>query len=1003
MSIRTVYPTSVAQASESNTNYREFNNLSNVKNNKSTYAKSKSAVASKTGTHKKPSSIIAMNFKANIPVGSNITKITVEYAANYEGNLNIGKPSLDILNVNGSNKNGKFLTKTMSKSSVTWTGSFKVTDVNNYAFGVKINFPANTSTITGYVKIQYIRIIITYTAPNYSIAASKVSGVYTDDDFKLQLKISNVNKTSNDSNVTINLPAGVTYTGKDSGDGSITQAGSTLTWKPGLTGKVLNRSILLNMKISTDGNHNITISESGSNHSTNVNLYTTTNPNYDADYLEAPNTQSVDNSKSQPNSIEVIQVEVNEEFSLDLSFDDYSGSQVKIYACIVGENSFDADSNYCTENILIFSQSRGQWAWRKVTINDNQYVSPLNYDLTNLMMQNNFKCTVPGEYVIAIYDSSNTSLLKKINLSVRPSENDLTTPFLSILKIDGEELSRMGDGIVYTAQSWLKVMSNGMYVHDWVKNFRIGVMNNINPNVDTSTEISEVETVDGDELTIEPVESEIVDPTAYENLTSEQIFEYAEYWSECPSDIDVFESLTVEFPYNQKYPVYIICTGDYPEGDPNNNNVQFTEPCIVESKVFSGYEQPGNFPVPLNNTIVDVDLSVLDLKLFEKGNSFIIYDFPLEEGYSSSDDFAVTGIELTGDVEFSDQLVLSAKLCNSEGDLKHVGERSIIIGDVDAEDETVEGFSIGGKYDLWGFKISDIQNLDKWWIELSLNNRFSNTDNNAEIHFKNLQLTIYSNQAKSNVINIKVEGELVRHYGMFVQKAKVPEGLATDVKYITIDGTDTNDAYRMNIKGKEIEIEFRVRGCDLTETTEQLHQLAKLFVNERDELNRPIPKRLELSNYPDVYFLYIMEDPFDSDPEIADYTSKVKLTIPAGTAFAKEDTVSNINGVNKGIAKVKPIITFIPTGDNVELTETVNNQKFKITYSEWSANNTVEIDCINQKITILDWINPDTGLPEEKDITQEGDFNNDWFILNNEYVFKEDNCIIQTVSFTERW
>ena len=100
--------------------------------------------------------------------------------------------------------------------------------------------------------------------------------------------------------------------------------------------------------------------------------------------------------------------------------------------------------------------------------------------------------------------------------------------------------------------------------------------------------------------------------------------------------------------------------------------------------------------------------------------------------------------------------------------------------------------------------------------------------------------------------------------------------------------------------------------------------------------------------------------------------------------------------------KVNPVITFIPTGDIVELTESVNLQKFKITCKEWTFENTVEIDCINRKITILDYVDSEGNIIE-KDITSDGDINNDWFVLHKEYNFETDNCILQTVRFTERW
>ena len=519
-------------------------------------------------------------------------------------------------------------------------------------------------------------------------------------------------------------------------------------------------------------------------------------------------------------------------------------------------------------------------------------------------------------------------------------------------------------------------------------------MNNINPNINLDTTIVETEIVEGDEVSIEPVESEITDNTDYDSLTIEEIFEYTDYWSDTVQELNEWENLKVDFPYNEKYPVYIIVTGDYFESNVDCN-VSFTNFSVIESSTFEELEETAVFPVPIKNTILNEDLSELNLKLFEKPSRFIIFDFPLGDDFSFiEDEFAIMGIELSMDFEFSDQVALTAKLCSPDGS---VGTRSIVL---DSEDEHV---SLGGKFDLWNFKISEISELEKWWFEIEANNIFSSSDDIADLQFKNIQVTAYTNKVKSNLFKVRVEDENVRYYGMFVKKPKIPEGLKTDVKYLSNESSDSNIASRMNIEPKEIELEFRVRGCDLDETTEMLRQLARLFVNERDELNKPIPKKIEFSNYPDVHFLYIMEEPFDSDPSVIDYDSKVKLVIPDGTAFANEDNISSTSGVNKGIAKVKPIITFIPTGDVVEITETISGQYFKITCHDWSTSNTVEIDCINQKISIIDYVNPDTGLTEVKDITEDGDFNNDWFVINREFEFKEDNCIIKTVQFTERW
>ena len=113
---------------------------------------------------------------------------------------------------------------------------------------MKINFPANTKNSTGYVKVKYVRVIIDYTVPNFAITANKVEGEYINDDFKVQVNISNVNRTNNDPNVTIKLPDNVSYVSKE-GDGNVTVSSSSLVWKPGLSKKSLNKTAVLILSV----------------------------------------------------------------------------------------------------------------------------------------------------------------------------------------------------------------------------------------------------------------------------------------------------------------------------------------------------------------------------------------------------------------------------------------------------------------------------------------------------------------------------------------------------------------------------------------------------------------------------------------------------------------------------------------------------------------------------------------------------------------------------------
>ena len=281
------------------------------------------------------------------------------------------------------------------------------------------------------------------------------------------------------------------------------------------------------------------------------------------------------------------------------------------------------------------------------------------------------------------------------------------------------------------------------------------------------------------------------------------------------------------------------------------------------------------------------------------------------------------------------------------------------------------------------------------------------TTTDANILLKNLQLTIYSNEINYQPLGILVEDENVAWYGMDITDIEIPFGRNSETKYLNIEGTDTNVAYRQNIRGKEIKIHFSLDGCDLNETTAQVQQLAKLFTNKRDELNAPIPKEIRFTHIPDKFFYYILEDTFDTDINISDYKGSITLFIPDGTAFDIKDTVTNVNGYVEGIASVNPIIALTHiTNNQLTVSELVNNpnQVFKInkdnlsdTNITFGVNDTIVINCITRECVLIK-----SDETETIDITEAVDFNSDWFKIQGEFEFKSENCVIQTVTYNTR-
>ena len=979
----TKYPSTISQTSQTNTRYREFNSLANLKNNKSTYAKT-GQIASKSGTHNRPSTITATNFKCNVPTGSAISKITVEFAHAYEGNIAIAAPTVSLVGISVSSKKASGVTKTVKQNKVAFKVSTTSSKVNSKEFGVKINYPTNTKYDVGYLKIQYIRVVVEYKAPSYSIAANKVSGNYTDEMFQLKATISNKNKTSNNPPVTIKLPTGVAFNSKDSGTGSITQSGSTLTWNPQLGSTVTSSSIILNLSITTTGNHNIILSESVSNSSKTINITAQTRPE-DTDTTPQNYADEVS-----PNNIN--KVVANEEFTVDLRLTDEE-KQVFI----------DAEQSYFTVTGWYNFYYKNENTWEELEWVD--------FNLTDLDEDNNItisaKCSTVGRQEIYIYGTDAVGVLKKIVFDVAPLESSLSRPPFVVLQLNDEEINRLGDGYPYKVQSYLKWVGSYELAtpRTWYKNFRIGVFNNpIAANVTTVTIIDEESENGYNTITI--------DPTNYDELDDVTIFENAEYWSNGITVPNEYQSIECDFDYEEDYPVYIIIVGDYNDYYEEGEKFSFTEPCVIEDdENYVGSEINGVYPQPILSTIsVGNEPAILQVPLYSKSSDVVFYKIPLEEDFGTTDSYAIRGMELSLDVDYADEISLNFKLKSPTGES---GERSIILNS--SGEESSQTVKVGGIYDTWGFSLSELTKLNNWEIEIYANNNFTNTNDNAAIKFDNLQWTFYIVEIEKQVVDILVNGENVSAYGMFVLDAKVPFGLKTDVEYLEIDGSDINDAFRQNIKKKEITLDFVVDGCDLNDTTLILKQLAKLFTNKRDELNRPILNTIEISAFPNEVWEFLLEDGFDTETDVTNYKGSVSLVIPDGTSYLKDDTVTNTSGTNSSLVKVHPLITMTGyQGGQIEVIENIQSTKpsFRIfidsipdltvtqdgTTVSINYNTIFEIDCANRRV----FIRPTSDSIESVDITQYVDFSSDWFTIHDEYNFSSVNCVIQSIKFRQR-
>lgn len=263
MTTKTFYPRTVTQTA--NNNQRKFKDLNVIKATGNGYAESNGNIKSKKSSPNRPAIIDCSDFNCNIPVGATITKITVEYrhtkhGASNKNSCNIPAPTISLLNgstvikTNATvpgvahaqsftfSKKGKAPTMVVPTDPlpVTFNGSAsmtvnnkKVTEkyelpsrniVNNKNFTVRLNYPTNTNTYEGTLRIYWVRIKVEYVESKFSLSMSKVESIvvgvkqdgYNHEEYHLKVSVSRTSKTSYIPKVTIVSPSGFSFKGATS-------------------------------------------------------------------------------------------------------------------------------------------------------------------------------------------------------------------------------------------------------------------------------------------------------------------------------------------------------------------------------------------------------------------------------------------------------------------------------------------------------------------------------------------------------------------------------------------------------------------------------------------------------------------------------------------------------------------------------------------------------------------------------------------------------------------
>ena len=967
MTTQTFYPNSVTQNSA---NWlAAFTTLNNIKtyNDDYTYA----SVDGKSGTKHTPAKITATKFNISIPTGAKVNKITVQYKqrkmAGDDGYPMLPAPKITLANTGLQTLAGTTPNSTAQVcEKVFAVSSVPVSNITSDNFGVVLEYQKNTSEHDGELRVYWVRVIVDYTETVYTITNKVNNGEYNGDVYNISTTVSNVNKTTYTPTVTITAPLGFAFKEVTSNEGGeFTEVNNrTFTWKPPFTTSKTN----LSLEIAYDtnitfpaGSSSIDVTYTVSESLNGATKDTTITVIKERPTPPAPDEPDTPVSPTNPDETQmdiqaVVFPAMNEfidvTFTVPAPLEDPATTKFFIKK---GGNGIEVDD---MDNLVF----------------DNDDLTPTNTYTVHLKALD----TTVSAIELTILTVSTGDYETIVTYPVYYIQN-VTTPQYTILQITGEELNRLGNQIGYTVQSDFLLATTETYYIPITQNYKLGVFNN-----PISDNVTVVETIDPD--TQEVIET-VTDTTDYNNLTPLEILDNAEYWSNFLANVNEQLSMTCNFVYNNNYPLYIIITGDYEEFERYDDQLQFNLPCIIETEDYTQRLNPLNYYAPIQELINDV--ATLTLDPYTPASDIKLYNINLDTDFGINENIGIRGFEIIGNVNVNNPVSVTVKIENGNGD---IGYRSSII---DTDSETI---NIGGLGDLFGFNPGELSNINNWLVTLQTNNIYGEP---VDIELGDLQLKIYYVEITRQNIECSINGEDIAYYGAFITDLQIPSGLKTSTSFLSIDGTDTNDAYRQNIREKTITIECDIGDCNLLDSTNQLRELTRLIVNEKDKYNRPIPKRIEFSHYPDLYWEYIIEDTFDDSIDISTYELKIELTVPSGTAYTKKDTIVNNAGYVNGLSSVNPIIIVKPIGNTLTLTEDNTGQKFSITYSNYEDDDLYVIDCDNREVNLrkTNAVNDSDDI----DISSYVDFNSDWFILDNDFVFNIVNGIIQTVQYTERW
>lgn len=406
-------------------------------------------------------------------------------------------------------------------------------------------------------------------------------------------------------------------------------------------------------------------------------------------------------------------------------------------------------------------------------------------------------------------------------------------------------------------------------------------------------------------------------------------------WSNRATVQDTITKTTVVFTYDSDYPI-IISRHDQYETISTAGQARWYGLCIREG-FNKEYNESANLLTNPAGLLDDTNFSEITLEGNSESAEYL-YSVSVPQLTGDKNPF-FTGLQLMINSFAQSNSSIEVQILSSTGKVSNIESTFI---------ERSDQISFGDPAYLWGLTDDDIQDQTlQILIKVINSSRITQT-----FSYANLQLYMYyQDDLTLGKLGFSFNGVHSRNYNLILSDDDTPIGLNKKITTLSVEKTDGVLITDDSSGGKEIQLTPVLVDTSLPHAQIMLNNIAEWLSSEKNTYNIPELGELIFDYNPSMVYMAVLSKQITVDKNHPKITLKINFLVPSGVALNITPRICGVTGVNRGLKKVRPVITVeTDVSDSITITENNTEDSITIDYG-FPANSIITIDCENESIT----------------------------------------------------